>query len=242
MYSFDSRVRYSETDVQKRLTPASIINYFQDCSIFHSEDVGVGINHLSENHRAWIMCSWQLEILRYPYVNEKITVGTWAYKFKGMYGYRNFIMQDEKKQTVAVANSIWALMDTQKKCPAKIEERDISAYAIEPPYPMEYCDRKILIPEQLTLKEPFPVNPVSLDMFHHVNNGQYIRFGQNYIPDEFPIGQVRAEYRKSAVLGDIIYPYLHTNDSTITVVLADKDQHPFAVLEYAKEAKCNLNP
>ena len=52
MYSFDSRVRYSEVDDQGKLTFTSMIDYFQDCSSFHSEDVGVGIDYLKEAHIA----------------------------------------------------------------------------------------------------------------------------------------------------------------------------------------------
>ena len=36
MYEFDSRVRYSETDAQGRMTWLALMDYFQDCSVFHS--------------------------------------------------------------------------------------------------------------------------------------------------------------------------------------------------------------
>ena len=47
MYAFDSRIRYSETDSEGRLTLNALLNYFQDCSTFHSEDVGLGIGKKS---------------------------------------------------------------------------------------------------------------------------------------------------------------------------------------------------
>ena len=40
IYQFDSRVRYSEVDENRRITLLSILNYFQDCSSFHSEKIG----------------------------------------------------------------------------------------------------------------------------------------------------------------------------------------------------------
>ena len=46
MYTFDSRVRYSETDSGGKLTMASLINYFQDCSTFQAEELGVGVEYL----------------------------------------------------------------------------------------------------------------------------------------------------------------------------------------------------
>lgn len=42
MYSFNSRVRYSEVNKDGRLKLVSLLDYFQDCSTFHSEDAGDG--------------------------------------------------------------------------------------------------------------------------------------------------------------------------------------------------------
>lgn len=46
MYSFKSRVRYSEVDSFGRLSTFAAINYLQDCSTFQSEDIGLGIKNL----------------------------------------------------------------------------------------------------------------------------------------------------------------------------------------------------
>ena len=65
IYQFDSRVRYSEVDENRRITLLSILNYFQDCSTFHSEDVGLGIDYLAEHKKVWLLSSWQIMIDRY---------------------------------------------------------------------------------------------------------------------------------------------------------------------------------
>lgn len=65
MYTFDSRIRYSETDSQGKLTMASLINYFQDCSTFQSEDLGLGVEKLKEMHLVWVLSSWQIVVERY---------------------------------------------------------------------------------------------------------------------------------------------------------------------------------
>lgn len=51
-YTFEGRIRFSEVDHTKKITLPGIINYFQDCSIFHSEDLGVGIDYCAEHGRA----------------------------------------------------------------------------------------------------------------------------------------------------------------------------------------------
>ena len=55
MYEFNSRVRYSEIDHHGTLTLPALINYFQDCSTFQSEDVGLGTEVLKAEKRAWIL-------------------------------------------------------------------------------------------------------------------------------------------------------------------------------------------
>ena len=52
MYEFDSRVRYSEIDHTGNMTLPALINYFQDCSTFQSEDIGLGTEVLKAKKKA----------------------------------------------------------------------------------------------------------------------------------------------------------------------------------------------
>lgn len=51
-YSFESYVRYSEIGEDRSLTLNSVINYFQDCSTFHSEHAGMGPVLMADNRGA----------------------------------------------------------------------------------------------------------------------------------------------------------------------------------------------
>ena len=93
IYQFDSRVRYSEVDENRRITLLSILNYFQDCSSFHSEKIGVGIDYLKEKQCAWVLSSWQIVLGELPVFGQEITVQTWPYSFKGFLGERNFCIR-----------------------------------------------------------------------------------------------------------------------------------------------------
>ena len=64
MYEFDSRVRYSEVDHHGTMTVPALINYFQDCSTFQSEDLGIGTTVLKEEKRAWLLSYWQVILNR----------------------------------------------------------------------------------------------------------------------------------------------------------------------------------
>ena len=41
-YQWKQRIRYSEVDGERKLTIPNLVNYFQDCSTFQSEELGVG--------------------------------------------------------------------------------------------------------------------------------------------------------------------------------------------------------
>ena len=71
-YTFDSRIRFSEVDHTNRITLPGIINYFQDCSTFHSESLGVGPGYCKERDRVWILSAWQVVVERYPSMGEHI--------------------------------------------------------------------------------------------------------------------------------------------------------------------------
>lgn len=233
MYSFSTRVRYSEADASLRLSYPSIINYFQDCSTFHSEDLGIGIQFLKERHRVWLMNSWQIEILRFPQFGETLTVGTWAYDFKSMFGYRNFTLTDSENHLAAVANSVWVYADTDTGHPTRIPPDFAMCYQPEPAYPMEYAPRRIAVPAELTPAAPIPVTASHIDSNHHVNNAQYVAMASALLPCT-DYHRLRVEYKKSAQLGDTIYPHISVQDDSCTVVLAAEDGKAFAVAEFKK--------
>jgi len=60
MYSFESRVRYSEVDSEGYITLNAVLDYFQDCSSFHSEELGVGLEFLMKRKLAWVLSCWQV--------------------------------------------------------------------------------------------------------------------------------------------------------------------------------------
>jgi len=147
-YTIDGRIRFSEVDHTRRITLPGIVNYFQDCSTFQSEDLGLGIEHCSEKKRAWILSSWQVVVERYPKIGEKIQTSTWATDFNGLFGERNFCMTDSEGKDVAYANSLWVYMDMEKGRPSRPEESEIAPYGVGDPYEMEYESRKIALPKE----------------------------------------------------------------------------------------------
>ena len=76
-----------------------------------------------------------------------------------------------------------------------------------------------------------------IDTNHHMNNGKYILVAKESVPEDFAIGGVRAEYRRAAMLGDVLHPVVAVAEEKITVVLTDGGDQIYAIVEFAAAEK-----
>lgn len=232
MYTFKSKVRYSETDMEGKLSLPGIVDYFQDVSTFQSESLGRGIEYLTKRRRLWVLSAWQIVIEEYPLLGEEITAGTFPYDFKSFMGMRNFFLEDAKGRMIVKANSIWTLLDMERGIPVKPSADITDAYELTPRLDMEYAPRKILYTGEGKEQETFLVAKQHLDSNHHVNNGQYVSMAMDCLPTDYRIRQMRAEYKKQAYLHDKIVPLVYTEEARIIVALCDETKDPYAVIEF----------
>lgn len=233
MYSFKSRIRYSECDEGKRLTVQALLNYFQDCSTFQSEDMGTGLDYVDEKQAGWILASWQIKVFSLPGFGREVEIGTWPHAFDKLYGYRNFLMKDASGEVLAAADSYWIYLDFEKGHPVRIPEEMIDIYGklIEPRFPMEEAPRRISLPEGMEDRDAFSVMPWDIDTNHHMNNAKYVSYAMEYVPRQFPVKTLRVEYGKAAVLGDKICPRIHYGEEEIIVALSQENGKPYAAIQ-----------
>ena len=236
MYCYQARVRFSETDHNGKMTAGAILDYFQDTTSFEAEDNGVGIAYLTQHHCGWLLSGWQVQIDRYPEMGEQITVYTFPYDFKNFYGMRNFFMEDALGNVIVKANTIWTFIDTEKGCPTRITDDILAFYNLNPKLDMEYVSRKIEVPEELTQKESVEIKMHHLDTNGHMNNAQYVKVAQE-IAGIYEIKSLRADYRKSALLGDQMIPYVGSviqEDKSVTHIVCFKDSYGtiYAIVEF----------
>ena len=234
VYTYEARVRYSETDQYGKLTLGAILDYFQDTSTFEAEDRGIGIAFLEENQIVWILSGWQVQIESYPMLGEKIKINTFPYDFKNFFGMRNFYLQDERGRTLVRANTIWTLMDTEKGCPIRIPQNLLALYHLKDKIQMEYLPRKINLTDTMEEKEHVTIREYHLDTNGHVNNAQYVKIA-NEISQTRNILGMRADYRKAAKLGDVMIPYVGTESGKEIICFKDNDGTSYAVVEFQNE-------
>lgn len=232
MYEFEGRIRYSEVDANQQLTVLGLIDYFQDCSTFQSEDLHIGVDFLNEHHVGWVVVSYHVSIKRMPRLGEHIRIQTCPYNLKGMFGSRNYAIIDDHDEQIACADSLWVLIDLDTMKPTRIFPEMFDSYKLGSPIPMEKTNRKIMLPQNAVQEAPIPVQKYFLDTNHHMNNGKYIMLAQSFLPDNFTISSFRVEFRNQAYYGDVLYPYIHIEDKKAAVSLCNENSVPYASLEF----------
>lgn len=235
MHTYDTRVGFSQVDIDRVIRIEALTALFQDVTCFQGEELGVGFAYLEPKKMAWLLNAWQIDVKRLPTFHEKITVGTFPTSFKSFIGNRNFFVKDEKGEMIVKAHSVWTFMDMEKGRPAKIDEKFYEVYPSEEALEMEYLPRKIDVPvtEDWTVTEQQKrmIREYHLDSNNHVNNGQYVQMAVSFLPKDKLYNRFRVEYRKQAVLGDKVLPLIYEKDGCCIVALCDEEKNPYAVIE-----------
>ena len=234
MYSFNERIRYSELGEDGELSLLGLLNLFQDCSTFQSEDLGLGIEFLQGKREAWWVNSWQIDISKLPVLGQRVEVGTFAYAFKSFYGFRNFFLKDENGEFLVKADSIWFHYDLDNKRPTKPTDEALGKYLAGNDKHMEMTKivRKFDIPSDYELGDEIIVTKNDLDTNHHMNNAIYVGKARNLIDKDFKVKKIGVQYKKAAVLHDIILPRITKDKDSYIINLADKNGDTYAVVKF----------
>lgn len=235
MYTFETKVRYSEVDDKLSLTLPALAKYFQDTCIFDSESGSVDMEYLTGRNLAWVLNSWQIVIERLPRLNETIKVYTVPYEFKGFIGYRNFWMEDETGNCIVKADSIWSLIDFVQMRPVRPDGEILAGYPLGEKLDMDYAPRRITVEGEAEEGQEHTVYRAQIDSNHHLNNSEYINLAYAYLPEGCQVKQIRAEYKKSAYLGEVISPVVFSQQGKVQVQLNDSSANPYAVVEFTYE-------
>lgn len=231
MYSYQDRIKYSEVDANLDLTYFGLVNYMQNCSCFHSDDVGVGVYYLAPKKLGWFVTSYEIHIKRLPRYSEKVKVCTWPYQVRGMMAHRLYSIETEDGEVLVYADSLWVLMDLDKLKPSRFTEEIANAYPVDANLPQFNLDRnKLRLSTALEKVGEFTVTDRYLDTNNHMNNSHYIDVTRYYLPDQ-TFNTININYKKAALLDDKLDVYIGKIEEGYQVVLKKEDE-VYTIVEY----------
>ncbi|MBE5914585.1 MAG: acyl-[acyl-carrier-protein] thioesterase [Pseudobutyrivibrio ruminis] len=231
MYSYQDRIKYSEVDANLDLTYFGLVNYMQNCSCFHSDDVGVGVYYLAPKRLGWFVTSYEIHIKRLPRYSEKVKVCTWPYQVRGMMAHRLYSIETEDGEVLVYADSLWVLMDLDKLKPSRFTEEIAKAYPEDASLPQFNLDRnKLRLSTALEKVGEFTVTDRYLDTNNHMNNSHYIDVTRYYLPEQ-SFNTININYKKAALLDDKLDVYIGKIEQGYQVVLKKEDE-VYTIVEY----------
>lgn len=237
MYSFLGRVRYSETDTRGKLSIPAIINYFQDCSNFHSDELGIGIDYLMGKGCAWVLIAWNVIFEKELAIGDKLKVSTLSRQINKFYAYRQFLLEDENSNVCAKADTMWIYIDLATRRPLKMPQNEIDLYGEEEGFGIEPANRKMILPPVTGVGETLKIKKMHLDTNNHVNNAHHIAIAMEYLPEDFNLGNMKVVYEKEITLGETVIPHIHEAGDSIYVSLRGLDERVFSSIQFTKKEK-----
>lgn len=201
-------VHFYEVDYKERLLPTVLMSYFSDVAIYQSKSRGVGLDYLSQNNMCWVLYKWNINIIKYPKLDDKITVTTIPYALKKFYAYRKFEVFNEAGEKIATADSVWFLINTKKRRPMRIKEDLYKAYGLTSD--CEVCKDNICLNklEREDFKRSFDIRYSEIDTNRHANNVYYLSWSIETLPLEivntYNLANVKVIYEKEVKYGNHI--------------------------------------
>ena len=235
MYEIKDCVCASRTSSNGIMRLTGALDIIQDCSLLWLESEPSFRDFLTANNLGMFILSRQVDILRLPVYGEKITVQTHIFDCNGFLGYRNTALYGEDGFPCLLTWGIGAFVNSDTGRMVRIPQNEIDKVTIDPKTEMEYLDKKIVVPDMPgRCSQAVAVKHKDIDLYCHMNNVKYIEVALELLPEDFKINRLRIEYKKSAKLGDVMYPQLiEAPSGNRYVLLLDSQDKPFAVMEFS---------
>ena len=201
-------IHFYEIDYRRKALLTSIVNFLGDAAICQSEEIGMGLKYLTEKKLAWVIYKWDITMIRYPLISEKITVRTWPFSFRKFYAYRQYDILDQAGLIIGSADSIWFLIDTLKRKPQSISSEIYAAYRISEENRESIDFGKLSLPVGIDEERSFDVRYSDIDTNKHVNNVKYIDWCIETLPLDivlkYTLKNIKVIYEKETTYGEMI--------------------------------------
>jgi len=194
-------------------SPLALCDFMQVAAGSHAAQLGLSMESLLEDGRAWVLAFLRLEVDRYPAWHQTLEIETWPSGLDRLYATREFVLSDEDGEC-ARATSAWLVIDTARRRllrpPAALSEIDPP----DRPPAIEVERSKMEKPTSESAHEQeFRVRYHDLDLNRHVNNVRYVEWALETMPTEWLDAHVLAdltlEFRAETTAGDPVRSTVH---------------------------------
>ncbi len=200
------RVRASDVTPTGTASVLALATFFQEAAGHHAAELGVSMQELLADGKAWVLARLRMEVDRLPNWEEEITIETWPSGLDRLYATREFIFVDDADRELARGSSAWLVIDTERRRPLRPPS---GLYDIDVPdrrAPLEQDEVDLSPPSAVDRERTFSVRYHDLDLNRHVNNVCYLEWALETLPpdvlDERRCVGLALQFEAETTLGD----------------------------------------
>ena len=233
MLTVERKVEISDIAGSGVMRLSALVDMLQDCAYDHLQNDSTLKPYFEQTGNVMFLVSRQIDIKRLPEYGEQLSVSTWCYELKRMYGFRNTIVKDSRGEICAAAYETGAFADPATSHPVKIDQQLADSVEKHPAFEMEYTPRKIALPDrEADMTSPLKVYGSFIDMYGHVNNARFIELSQDFVPKGRQISRLRLEY-KQPLKKEQAMARVFREDGGLIVEIQGDDGRSCCVAEYS---------
>lgn len=185
--------------------PGALLRYGQQIATMHAEAAGLNDELYAATHTAYVLAKLALHIDRTPRVDETLTVTTRPERCKRAVNKRITFFYDAAGQQVAVLDSRWVLINTDKRLILrKHPEAFNDCWAEDVPFELPMKMVKA-VPEDCAPAGEYTATYSRCDMNGHMNNTRYVDILCDALPwnvwDEGEVRDLKVYYHREVPRG-----------------------------------------
>lgn len=219
-------INYYDVDYKKRALISSILNFFSDVALYQSEVLNIGFDYLQQNNLMWVISKYNININRHPMYGETITIKTKPLAFRKFYAFRTFEVLDSNNESIITADSLWMLLDSNKRKPVTINEYLTNTYRVANSLKNSIKFDKIPDITTVDCEKKFNVRYSDIDTNQHVNNVKYYSWAIESVPTDivlnYTLCNVKIFYKKETTYGEVIKVLTEINNTDDTIICIHK--------------------
>ncbi len=210
-------VRSYDTDFQAKLTLPKLCLYFQETAWKHSEDLGVGFTHLTEQNMTWVLYKLMIDMVVWPKWGDVIEIHTWPSGMDKLMCYREFRIY-LNGELIGNASSSWIVIDFERRRPVRTSKYYNSEIVNSTEsYFGDALARKMVNPESYATSSIEKVKLQHIDVNNHVSNACYPTWCLSYFSPEFisthKLRTVEMQFVAEALYEQALEVKIETRDS-----------------------------